>query len=224
MKFVNLFEKMGKWVGHSFLVAALALGGAACSSDDEPGKDGGNISPDIPTAKFYLGADGYWHAEGREMSQADFEAAVVGNAWRRTEFRDIYQDGTYGDNQSGIAMGLGDVYYCFGLKEMTKYMYLDSQPFRCYATDPYEYGDPVGYLFIGIGTRIKPIGMIDEDHLEIIDCSFWSGANQAIAPKYIVLEKVSPERLEEVKADCGSVDYNAWYEEQIKALEGWDLP
>ncbi len=226
MKSVNIFEKMGKWVGRSLLVAALALGATACSNDDDPVKDDGSVSPDTPTTKFYQGTDGYWHAEGREMSQADFNDKVIGNSWRRTELREIYQDGTYGEDQRGIAMGLGDVYYCFGQKEVTQYMYLDSDPFRCYAIDAYEYGDPVGYLFIGIGTRIKPMGMIDEDHLEIIDCSGWRGigANKVIVPHYIVLEKVSPDRIEEVKAACVSVDSSAWCQEQLDALEGYDLP
>lgn len=73
MKSVIIFEKMGKWVGRSLLVVTLVLGATACSSDDEPGKDNGTLSPDTPTAKFYQGTDGNWYAEGREMSKADFD-------------------------------------------------------------------------------------------------------------------------------------------------------
>lgn len=121
-------------------------------------------------------------------------------------------------------MGMGDFYYCFDQKEVIVYMYRDCDPFRCYEIDAYQYDDPVGYLYLGIGTRIKPIGMIDENHLEVIDSSFWSGASKERVGYYKVMEKVSPERLEKVKADCGSVDFAAWYQEQIDSLEGYDLP
>ncbi len=222
MKSANFFEKMRKMVGQTLLIAALAISAAACSNDDDPVNNDGTLSPDIPTAKFYKGADGLWYAEGRDMSQAEFNEKVVGNAWHMVEHRHINQDGTYGKDMTGITTGTGDIYFCFGKKEVTKYMYLDSDPFRCYAINTYEYGDPVGYLLFGLSDRIKPIGMIDDDHLEIIDCSAWTGPNKDLVPVYKVLEKVSPERLEQVKAECGSIDFAAWYQEQLDSLEGYD--
>ncbi len=183
MKSVKILGKLNKGFIHFLLFAPLILC-SACSSDDEPGKGDGNLSPEVPAGKFYSNLDGLWYCEGRTMTASDFNEKVLGSAWHVVELRYINTDGTYGENvldPDNTVVGLGDYIWLFEEGKLTNYVMPDYYPLCYYRTAPYEISDPVGYFDKG-NWSIIPIGMLDDDHLEIIwSANLW----------YLVLERLS---------------------------------
>lgn len=161
---------------------------ASCSNDDDPSNNRGALSPDVPKGTFYQDLDGLWYCDGRTMSASEFNENIKGSAWLEVEYRYINSDGSYGAKHPGLnntEYGHEDNIWLFGEGELTRFVSPDAHPFRYHWTVPYEISDPVGYLKTD-PWKILPIGMIDEDHLEII----FSTTSPAT---YFVLERLSKE-------------------------------